>query len=175
MLQMKKNAYQTGLTLIEMMTVVAVIGILAAIAIPSFQAIIERQRIKGAAELIRDQLMVARNEAVKRSRDVTVSFATTATPTTWSFGLNDGGDCDPGTAGDCNLNVFGSQSFRGISLTTSVANAHITFDGVRGITVTPPTLTLTSANYEIRVSTTAMGRPTQCSPATAKVGGYPDC
>lgn len=65
-----------GFTIIELMITVVVIGILAAIATPSFADLLERNRIKGAAEAIKSELQFARSEAIKRSCDTAVEFTT---------------------------------------------------------------------------------------------------
>ncbi len=62
-----------GFTLVELITVVAIMGILAALAGPSFTDMIARQRLRtGAFDLVGD-LMLARSEAIKRGESVTVT------------------------------------------------------------------------------------------------------
>ncbi len=59
-----------GLTLIETLVAVLVVGVLVAIAAPSMQGLIAAQRVKGInAELVTD-LQFARSEASRRNRDV---------------------------------------------------------------------------------------------------------
>ena len=61
---------QAGFTLIEMMVVVAVMGIVIAIALPSLNVMIANTQIRSVAESIRNGLQVARTEAVKRNESV---------------------------------------------------------------------------------------------------------
>lgn len=64
---------QKGFTVIEMMMVVAILGVLIAIAAPSFSSIIESQRAKSVASDLHTALTLARSEAIKRNRDMTLA------------------------------------------------------------------------------------------------------
>lgn len=66
---------QQGFTLIEVMVVVAVIATLAAIAAPSFAPLMERWRVRGAAEDLQASIHYARSEAIKRGGNVTIGAA----------------------------------------------------------------------------------------------------
>lgn len=63
----------SGFTLVEILIVIAIAGILATIAIPSFKGLMERQRVNNASFELFSVLSLARNEAIKRSCDVTVT------------------------------------------------------------------------------------------------------
>jgi len=62
-----------GFTLVELVVAIAVIGILASIAIPSFSGMIANNKAKGIATDLYFDLAKARSEAVKRNMDVTMS------------------------------------------------------------------------------------------------------
>lgn len=62
-----------GFTLPEVLTVIAVVGILASIAVPSFGYLVKTQRTKDAGYAFFNTLNVARSEAVKRNLDVTIT------------------------------------------------------------------------------------------------------
>lgn len=70
---MERSNYSDGFSLVELLTVVAVVAILAAVAIPSFNQIISSQRIRNASFELFATLMFARSEAVKRNGDVTIT------------------------------------------------------------------------------------------------------
>lgn len=58
---------QRGFTAIELMVVIAMIAILAALAAPSFSSIIERWRVYKAVKGMESTLHLARSEAIKRN------------------------------------------------------------------------------------------------------------
>jgi prepilin-type N-terminal cleavage/methylation domain-containing protein len=66
-----------GFTLIESLIIVLVIGILAAIAAPSFLATLNRSRVNDALASVEGALKEAQREAIKRSTNCTVTLDTT--------------------------------------------------------------------------------------------------
>ncbi|MCZ2103521.1 MAG: GspH/FimT family pseudopilin [Burkholderiales bacterium] len=65
-------ARHAGFTAIELMVVVSIVAILAALAAPSFQPLIERWRVREAAENLTSTLYYARSEAIKRGGGITI-------------------------------------------------------------------------------------------------------
>jgi type IV fimbrial biogenesis protein FimT len=55
-----------GFTLIELMVTVSVLAVIVAMAVPSFRAILESQRMRAAAFDLMADLTLARSEALKR-------------------------------------------------------------------------------------------------------------
>jgi len=66
-----------GFTIIELMVVVAIAAILAAIAVPSMQDMIVSARVRGASSDFYSALVQARSEAIKRRTTVTIEPAST--------------------------------------------------------------------------------------------------
>lgn len=58
---------QEGVSAIELMVTVAIIGVIAAIAIPSYQDYIARERLVGAAQAVYGKAQIARREAISNN------------------------------------------------------------------------------------------------------------
>jgi prepilin-type N-terminal cleavage/methylation domain-containing protein len=67
---------KNGFTLIELLVVIVIFGFLSAIAFPSFQIYMGKNRLNGATRMIMSDLMAARMKAIKLNRDVQVDFST---------------------------------------------------------------------------------------------------
>ncbi|MBW1781905.1 MAG: GspH/FimT family pseudopilin [Deltaproteobacteria bacterium] len=65
---------ETGFTLVEMMIVVGLFAIVAAIAIPNFMSLLPGMRLNGAARVVMGDLMAARMKAVKLNHRTKVFF-----------------------------------------------------------------------------------------------------
>lgn len=63
---------QRGVTLIELMVTVAVLGVLMAIAAPSFSPIAESYRVRQVTEELQATLYFARSEAIKSNGHISV-------------------------------------------------------------------------------------------------------
>jgi type IV fimbrial biogenesis protein FimT len=90
----QKNIHQSGFSLIELMVSLAVLGILAALAAPSFSAMIKKYRVNAIREELVASIQTARTEAVRRGRpvvlireiDTTICSETLATTDDWNCG-----------------------------------------------------------------------------------------
>jgi type IV fimbrial biogenesis protein FimT len=87
---------EAGFNIIELMVVVFIVGVLAAIAAPNMGKMVRTQRIKTGAFDVYASLTLARNEAVKRNSTVTL----TPVSSDWAKGW---------TIKDANNNVLKEQ------------------------------------------------------------------
>lgn len=62
----------------ELLVVVAVVGVLATLAVPSFRSLVESQRVRNASFEIFSLLSLVRSEAIKRNGNVTITPTTNA-------------------------------------------------------------------------------------------------
>ena len=162
---MTQQKQQSGFTLVELMIVITIIGILAAIAVPSFSDMIERNRLKEAVESLKSDLMFARTEAIKRSANINVTIVGTSS---WCYGINDDNTaCACGTAGDCGIKAVDGGQFQG----TAIEVDDTIFDFRRG-TASAMGSTISTSNFSARVRVSNTGRVTVCS---ANLGGYDAC
>lgn len=81
---------QRGFTVTELMVVVAIVGIIAAIAAPDMMEMVRRQRVKTAAFDVFAGLTMARSEAIKRN--ITVQVKPNSGDWTKGFTVTDAND-----------------------------------------------------------------------------------
>lgn len=65
---------QKGITLVEMMVVIAIVSMLVTIAIPNYQAWVSDQNLRASVVQLAGDLQIARLTAINRNAPVTVSF-----------------------------------------------------------------------------------------------------
>lgn len=179
---------QAGFSLMEAMVVAAIVAIMAVLAVPSFQGLRERARLKGAAEAVYAQLQFARSESIKENRDIFVHITPGASGT-WCVGLSNSAatcDCSSNAVGSCTFGPTGntmqrnlqSGDFPGVTLGDLTDGAPIFgFESRRGARIfTASTeeeaIVLTGANgLSAQVVHNARGRIRLCG----NFGGYHAC
>lgn len=62
-----QRTQESGFTIVEMMVVVLILGVLTAIALPSFRPVFERWRVKNSMDSLQNSFYLAKSEAIKRS------------------------------------------------------------------------------------------------------------
>lgn len=85
--------FRFGFTLVEVVVVIAIIGILTSMAVPSFVEFTRNQRIRAASSDMFVTLVSARSEALKRNTSVTIVPVSSANwGLGWSIANPAGGD-----------------------------------------------------------------------------------
>jgi type IV fimbrial biogenesis protein FimT len=162
-----------GLTLLELLVVITILALLLGIALPATQDLIERNRLKAAAQALAEDLQWARSEAIKRNRVLGFSVDTAH----WCYGIVDsqtGCDCRraPETEGACALKRVLGEVFSGVRLESTLS---LTRFEPRRATAINGSLTLTSpSGASIRVVLSRLGRVRFCTPGNALLG-YESC
>lgn len=172
-----RRATSNGMTLIEILMVIAVVAIMATAGLPSLQGMIERQHLRGAANALYTDMLNARMEAIRRNVPVSMSFATDADSGQWCVGLSDHGPCDCLLAADCTLageppRIMHSRDFGRVALTTNFSPQHTaTFRPARA-TANAGTASLTVNGRRVEIRLSSLGRARICSD---DIRDYPSC
>lgn len=181
---MMVNMKQFGFTLIELLITIALFSVLASLAIPSYQAMIQNNRTRNAAESIQGGLQIARAEAVKRN--TLVQFDLRGVNSAWTVCTS------PTPAGSCPVvddsttvqsRSIGEGSSTDISVSVSDAGPYV-FNSLGVMTSPTPAgskLTIdidntaldSSDSRDLRIEIGAGGSVKVCDPALSASGTDP--
>lgn len=181
----RRRRASAGLTLVELLAGLAILAIVTVFAVPSFDDMRVRERVKGAANNLFTDLQFARSEAVQRNARITVSFTSGAA---WCYGIHQGNDaCDCDTANSCSIKTVTAADFPGISMSQAQFDSSAgTLDwyaidprrgqsvDAGGNAVTGNVVFAGSGSRSLRGDVNAVGRVRLCSPS-GSIQGYPAC
>lgn len=71
---MRAELRESGFTLVEMAVTVAVVGVLAVIAIPTFINIVPKTRLNSAVQTLANEIAMSRTSAIAKSTDYGIQF-----------------------------------------------------------------------------------------------------
>jgi type IV fimbrial biogenesis protein FimT len=143
---MIRHAGKRGFTLVEMMIVIAVLAIIAAIAAPNFQTYMAQRRLNGAARLVMTDLMDARMKAVSENNQFKVFFLDTHQYKVLDDENNNGTE----DTGETSVTKDIQSNYPGVTLSASANPIFYPRGTAWGTTVT---LTNTSGSKSVSVST----------------------
>ncbi len=140
--------------MIELLMVVAIIGILASLAAPTFSDMIKSQRIKSMATDLNASLTLARSEAIKRNNIATLSPTTAGSwQSGWQITVPDLNN--PGS----NIIVEVHSAFTGLSATGPDSVTYRSSGRVQGSTAPAFNISAPGTSAQRCVSVDLSGRP----------------
>jgi type IV fimbrial biogenesis protein FimT len=193
-----RKSYCTGVSLLEILIAMAILGIIISVAMPGFSEFGANQRLIGLAEQVHGHLQQARSEAIARSTTVYANFAVDGTAS-WEYGVSSENSlCDltvtaPTDADACVITVddgdgidnaadfvlmrFTSADYDDVAMNIasfSSATTQFVFDPVRGAASSGQVNLEGSTGRLLRVAVSLLGRVSICSP-DGSVQNYETC
>jgi len=170
---LRRFTNQSGFNLVEVMVVIGILGVLLALAFPSYRAWVENLKTRNAADAFQNGLKLARVEAARRNTNVdfvlttdvpsptNLSVTSSTTGTNWLVRANLGASFDYvqsklGTEGATNVTI-------------NATSGVITFTGLGRLTIADQQIDITNPKGDrpLRVTISQAGQIRMCDPDAA--------
>ncbi|MGE5337379.1 MAG: GspH/FimT family pseudopilin [Gemmatimonadota bacterium] len=184
MLRQPPKTHQLGITLVEFMTTVGIVSVLAGVAAPNFAAWQASTRIRASADIIHAGLRLARSEAVVRNTNVVFTLQPDGS---WNVGCETVTTNCPATLhtrpgaeirGDISLAVTQLNAESASGASSVLFNSRGTPDSapasLRTVDITAPSVMPSAPGRQLRVTLSAFGQTRLCDP-NAGVGSPTSC
>ena len=172
----EKLHYQLGLTLLELMVAVAVVGILAALALPSFSSSIQQGRMRSVVDTVVSDLREASMRALAAGPGETVTLEVENPGESWSY-----------TVSHSSSGILVTRSASDFSGDFALSVTSADFDdsdgdGLRDVQFTylkriddagSGTFVITSGDHTVQISRNLIGLVSVCSQTS--FAGFPSC
>lgn len=173
---------QTGITLVETAVVGSVLATITSLAVPDFDAAIQRRHLEGAAAQLETDIHHTRMLAVARNALLRISFESSAAGSCYVIHTGAANQCGCNTHGTavCQAGAQAERSVRfaagdAVKLKSNVRS--VIFDPVKGTSTPTATATvqfISRGGAAIHQVMNLMGRVRSCSPTPA-LSGYKSC
>lgn len=165
-----------GLTAIELGIALAVAAVLGALAMPSFQSMIQHRRLAAAASALAADLGEVRQEAIRRGAMVELQFSAGGDQWCWLVVATAAAAAptpDCGNATPSTLKRVSSADHPGIVL-LQAQTMRVDANGASAALQAPSALFANARGEQLRVRLSRLGRASICAP-NGGLSGIPPC